>query len=328
MPRQRLDAFTQAYIGAMLWAETDNSDDQGGDPLDKNYGPEDIDPETMELIVEDCADFQNRYADLLSDSGIEDEQAGHDFWLSRGGHGSGFFDEDSIDEEFQDPLQEAAESYGEFDLTVDDGVIYGPGADWYRKHHPRGDVSEARRPAFRPATRAREPKYRPPHVRPGPTPRDMPTENIGWREIPPGSRVELVGHTYVVTLPDGTRASAYWMGNDAAEAQRKLNSMVRTGQSPRRSNRPSVREAQGLRSLQFHIPPINRNQTIEVAYALTPEGLIERTFDQSDRSTSYRIHDWTRALEGFNDPWNRPPPKMSGWKDISAKNLDALVKGQ
>jgi hypothetical protein len=118
------------------------------------------------------------------------------------------------------------------------------------------------------------------------------------------------------------------MGNDAAEAQRKLNSMVRTGQSPRRSNRPSVREAQGLRSLQFHIPPINRNQTIEVAYALTPEGLIERTFDQSDRSTSYRIHDWTRALEGFNDPWNRPPPKMSGWKDISAKNLDALVKGQ
>jgi hypothetical protein len=145
MPR-KLDAFTLAYIEAMLWSSTDNADEQGGEPLDKNYSADDIAPETMELIVEDCADFQERYADLLSDSGIDDDRAGHCFWLSREGHGSGFFDEDSIDEEFQDPLQESAQSYGSFDLQVDDGVIYGPPAEWYREHRkPKPVASEARR---------------------------------------------------------------------------------------------------------------------------------------------------------------------------------------
>jgi hypothetical protein len=142
MPRneKRLDAFTRAYIEAMLWSSMDNTDEQGGEPLDANYGPEDIAPETMELIVEDCSDFQERYADLLVDSGINYGRAGHCFWLSREGHGSGFFDEDTIDEEFRDPLQEAAESYGSFDLQVDDGVIYGPPVEWYRSHHHRDNV--------------------------------------------------------------------------------------------------------------------------------------------------------------------------------------------
>ena len=214
----KLDAFTSAYIEAALWSTNDESDDSGGEPLDKNYGPEDIAPETMELIVEDCADFQERYAALLSESGITDDRAGLCFWLSREGHGSGYFDEDTIDEEFQDPLQEAAKSYGSFDLTVDDGVIYGPPADWYRKHHPRG-VEEANR-SHRSAH----------HMRSTPRPRYAgETKNIFWRDIPPGSKVELVGHSYVVTLPDGSRASAYWGGQDARAAQRALDGMVKAG---------------------------------------------------------------------------------------------------
>ena len=145
MPRApKLDAFTRAYIEAMLWSTTDESDDQGGEPLDKNYDARDIAPETMELIVEDCADFQKRFGELLADSGIADSRAGFCFWLSRNGHGSGFFDEDSIDEEFQEKLQDAAEEYGTFDLQVDDGVIYGPPADWYRRNRK---VTEARRGA-------------------------------------------------------------------------------------------------------------------------------------------------------------------------------------
>ena len=111
-----LDAFTRAYVKAALWSTNDESDESGGEPLDENYSASDIAPETMELIVEDCNDFQQRYSELLADSGIGDARAGHDFWLSRGGHGTGFFDEDTIDEEFQDPLQDAARSYGEFDL--------------------------------------------------------------------------------------------------------------------------------------------------------------------------------------------------------------------
>ena len=131
---QRLDSFTRSYIEAALWSTTDQSDEQGGEPLDANYGPDDIDPETMAQMITDCTSFQERNTDLLSDSGLADKRAGHYFWLSRNGHGSGFFDEDL------DALQDAARAYGSFDLYVgDDGVIYGSPLDTRG-----GGVNEAR----------------------------------------------------------------------------------------------------------------------------------------------------------------------------------------
>ena len=151
----RLDAFTRAYVEAALWSTNDESDERGGEPLDKNYGVEDIAPETMELIVEDCADFQERFGRLIEDDdpkvvhGEYDrwEKAGHDFWLTREGHGAGFWDGDWP--KHGDELTEAAKSYGEFELYVgDDGAIYGPDPEQYRnppewlaKRHP----SRARR---------------------------------------------------------------------------------------------------------------------------------------------------------------------------------------
>jgi hypothetical protein len=136
----KLDAFTRAYIEAALWSSTDESNDQGGDPLDANYSIDDIAPETMELIVEDCADFQNRFGHLLAEGG--DEQAGHDFWLTRVESGAGFWDGDWP--EHGDELTEAAQSYGNFNLYVgDDGLIYGPPPDWYRSHRKTGGAKEA-----------------------------------------------------------------------------------------------------------------------------------------------------------------------------------------
>lgn len=268
-PAKRLDAFTRSYVEAALWNTTDNSDDQGGDPLDKNYSINDIAPETMELMIEDCADFQERYADLLFESGIDDARAGVCFWLSRGGAGSGFFDEDSIDEEFQDPLQEAAESYGEFDLYLGDPdadgdvLIYGPPPEWYRSHRkPAPAVSEARRPMLRPKPRARSVRQAPPRPRyAGES--NLPTTNIFWRDIPPGSKVELVGHSYVVTKPDGTRASAYWGGQDARAAQRTLDGMVLAG---------SLRETRGRSNddnfTTLYLTPIARNNVEKRAFEL------------------------------------------------------------
>jgi hypothetical protein len=121
---QRMDSFTRAYFEAALWASTDESNDQGGEPLDKNYGINDFAPDTRAKMIDDCVDFQQRYRAMLDnaygESGINSEKAGHNFWLSRNGHGAGFFD-DNLDN-----LQEAAESYGEFNLYVgDDGEIHG-----------------------------------------------------------------------------------------------------------------------------------------------------------------------------------------------------------
>lgn len=112
-------AFLNAYITAALWS----SDDIFGMPLDMNYTAGDISGEATDKMIEDCAAF-------LAKADIPDNllpQAGHDFWLTRNGHGSGFWDRPEIyGEEKAQELSALAETFGVVDLYVgDDGRIYG-----------------------------------------------------------------------------------------------------------------------------------------------------------------------------------------------------------
>ena len=116
-----MDTFTHAYIEAALWSSTDESDEQVGEPLDANYDFDDIAPETLASILDDCKAFQEAHAE---DIGSEPERAGHDFWLTRNGHGAGFWDGD-WDEDIGQRLTDASDVYGSVDLYVgDDGLIY------------------------------------------------------------------------------------------------------------------------------------------------------------------------------------------------------------
>lgn len=118
-----LDTFTRAYIKAALWSSTDESTPSGGEPLDKNYGPEDIESKTLAKMIVDCAKFQRQNADDIDGDA---SAAGHDFWLTRNGHGSGFFDRtEEFGDDAADRLQEAAQAFGQFDLYVHRGRIYG-----------------------------------------------------------------------------------------------------------------------------------------------------------------------------------------------------------
>jgi hypothetical protein len=113
-----MDKFTEAYVECALWSTNDESDPQGGDPLDKNYSVEDINPDTLAWMEADCKRFQEENAtDIVG----REEQAGHDFWLSRNHHGAGFFD--GKWGAVGDILQERAEAYGEVCLYVEDGKI-------------------------------------------------------------------------------------------------------------------------------------------------------------------------------------------------------------
>lgn len=116
-----LDEFTQQYIKTALWSSTDNSNDQGGDPLDDNYGIEDIDDKSLKKMVADCQKFQKEHwNEISSKPGL----AGHDFWLTRNGHGAGFWDGDWPDP-LGDVLTEASEKFGSQDIYVgDDGKLY------------------------------------------------------------------------------------------------------------------------------------------------------------------------------------------------------------
>jgi hypothetical protein len=114
------DTFLQAYIAAALWSTTDESTPEGCDPLDKNYGPADLAPETLATMKADCNKFQAENAKVIEG---REEQAGHDFWLTHCGHGAGYFDGDWP--EAGDRLTAASHHFGEINLYVgDDGLIY------------------------------------------------------------------------------------------------------------------------------------------------------------------------------------------------------------
>jgi hypothetical protein len=131
---QKLDEFTRAYIATALWSSTDNTDEQGGESLDRNYGPEDIEPDTLTRMIADCAKFQgeNRATidAAIATGGVRygpdygpDGRAGHDFWLTRNGHGCGFWDGD-WPEPYAEQLTDAAQAYPQVDLSVEGGRIY------------------------------------------------------------------------------------------------------------------------------------------------------------------------------------------------------------
>lgn len=97
-----LDAFTRHYLIAALWSST--GDD--GEPLDASHDLDDIAPETVDQAKAECAAFQLVAAPLLAqayelyddngmsrhpDAGSPQACAGHDFWLTRCGHGVGFW---------------------------------------------------------------------------------------------------------------------------------------------------------------------------------------------------------------------------------------------
>ena len=138
-----LDEFTSAYVEAALWSSNDNADDQGGEPLDANYGPDDIDPKTMQAMEKVCSDFLQKYGHLIEDDespAIDKwgrwELAGHDLWLTSAGHGAGFGDGNFP--KHDDELYEAARKTKSFDLYVgDDGVIYAGGHEPPRTEETR-----------------------------------------------------------------------------------------------------------------------------------------------------------------------------------------------
>jgi len=125
----QLDEFTLAYAEAALWSTNDESDERGGEPLDANYTVDDLAPETLEKFIADCRRFQEQNAaDIATGDDHPQytacERAGHDFWLTRNGHGAGFWDGD-WPEKPGERLTDAAEAFGEVWLYVgDDGLIY------------------------------------------------------------------------------------------------------------------------------------------------------------------------------------------------------------
>lgn len=131
MPADDLeDAFKQ-YVQTALRSSTDD----GGQPLDRHFDVSGIDQDTRKAVLEDVSRFLRKNQALIDRAGLSASDVGHKFWLSRNGHGSGFWDVD--DYKNQDvvktgrQLHEATKRFGQYDLMVgDDGFLHGSSGRW------------------------------------------------------------------------------------------------------------------------------------------------------------------------------------------------------
>ena len=135
-----IDEFTAAYLEAALWSSV-NMDSEEEEPLDENYEIEDFSREALLEAQEETEDFRDMAGSLLDE--VDEEMAGHDFWLTRNHHGAGFWDR-GYPGHVGDGLTELAHSFGDqHPLVGDDGELHGmsprqaPQAHKKKKKKPR-----------------------------------------------------------------------------------------------------------------------------------------------------------------------------------------------
>lgn len=113
-----VDDVLAGYLRCAVWAEVDHE----GEPLDSTYSADDFTDEAVAKARVLCDDFVRHAAVLLVDfmmtTGRDAEAVGHDLWLTRNGHGVGFWDRGAgvVGER----LSEMAGLYGEENVWHDD----------------------------------------------------------------------------------------------------------------------------------------------------------------------------------------------------------------
>ena len=119
MQNIKLDDVVDGYIECALWSSVDEE----GNPLDDNAYDTDVAESTYESFKEDCIKFITENQLDLHESKLSDDLIGHNFWLTRNGHGRGFWDHGLG--LVGDKLTKASKVYGEVYLYIgDDGLVY------------------------------------------------------------------------------------------------------------------------------------------------------------------------------------------------------------
>lgn len=129
MSKDNLNEFQRGYVEAALWTETFKRDSDES-YMDENFDIEDIEQGTIEQMVKDCNAFYEQNArDIIwacdnASFTYDRGNAGHDFWLTRNGHGTGYWSRELGQVGLR--LTENAKSFGQVHLELgDNGRIYG-----------------------------------------------------------------------------------------------------------------------------------------------------------------------------------------------------------
>jgi hypothetical protein len=109
--RRSLEVITLHYLFAALWSNE----------MDDFDALEDIDNDSKAQATIIVQRFLKQALPLLTDEWT-DEQIGHDLWLTRGGHGAGFWDRDLPNGQELTDICKTMEFHGE--IYEADGVVY------------------------------------------------------------------------------------------------------------------------------------------------------------------------------------------------------------
>lgn len=110
-----LNEMVPHYALCALWSSCDDN----GEPFDSEpYTDNAFSAEADEQMRADCAAFLLAARDILARVSITPAQLGHDLWLTRNGHGAGFWDR-GLDEA-GDALSDLAHKLGETSIYLSD----------------------------------------------------------------------------------------------------------------------------------------------------------------------------------------------------------------
>jgi len=116
------------YFTAALWTEENRLEDE---LKDNDFTIYDFSEEDKDKVKEEIEWFIDKAGDSINV--MTDDQLGHDLWLTRNGHGAGFFNR-NYPVHVEDMLNKLSEVLGHADIYVgDDDKIYYESSDRYKE---------------------------------------------------------------------------------------------------------------------------------------------------------------------------------------------------
>jgi hypothetical protein len=101
-------SMAAAYMACAAWADGDDQEFVG-----KKWSDQAVHQSRL-----DCTAFLSIAGYAVN--GLTPEQLGHDLWLTRNGHGTGFWDRDEIPEHRRQRLTQVAKVFGSCDIYIGD----------------------------------------------------------------------------------------------------------------------------------------------------------------------------------------------------------------
>jgi hypothetical protein len=119
------ETFIASYIDAGLFAETDDDENPLDVPTEDrdSYSRDDLTEEARREVEAECDKFIADNLSLLREAeehGCDLDRSGHNFWLNRRGHGSGFWDEDGLPKDLGRKLSDACKKFNSGPIFMED----------------------------------------------------------------------------------------------------------------------------------------------------------------------------------------------------------------